>query len=374
MKVLFILENYFPHIGGVETFFQHLAEGLAKKNFHVMVITSSYQNESCHEICNGVEIRRIPLPKLFRRYWFTFTAFFYLIFFVSRYDFIQTTTYNAALPAWLAAKLFRKKIIITVHEVWGKLWYSLSGMGVVGAFFHEFFEKIILFLPFSAYIAVSDYTYNALADKIKYREKIIRIYHGIDNDFFNPVKYSKDTIRDRYNLQRNFVCLYFGRPGWAKGVDYLIKAFVFVSRKIKNAKLILLLSEEPRSRYQEIVRLISKLDLDQSVKIISSVARKELPEFIASANCVIIPSLSEGFGFSAAEASAMEVPLVVTNVGSLPEVVSGKVVFCPGRDSNKLAQGIIDMHEGKYQVIPKKKFLWSDSVEQYVSLYSSLFK
>jgi len=32
MKLLFVVENYLPHIGGVEVLFKHLCEGLAKKN------------------------------------------------------------------------------------------------------------------------------------------------------------------------------------------------------------------------------------------------------------------------------------------------------------------------------------------------------
>ena len=31
MRVLFVLENYFPFVGGAETLFQHVCEGLAKR-------------------------------------------------------------------------------------------------------------------------------------------------------------------------------------------------------------------------------------------------------------------------------------------------------------------------------------------------------
>ncbi len=31
MRVLFVLENYFPFVGGAETLFQHVCEGLAEK-------------------------------------------------------------------------------------------------------------------------------------------------------------------------------------------------------------------------------------------------------------------------------------------------------------------------------------------------------
>ncbi|MFA6553690.1 MAG: glycosyltransferase family 4 protein [Patescibacteria group bacterium] len=372
MKVLYVLEYYYPHVGGVETLFKELAEGCVQHGHQARVITASLGNTPSKEYINGVEIIRLNVPRIGRRYWFTILAFFPLFKHIAGFNIIHTTTYNAALPAWLVAVLTRKKIILTVHEVWGTLWYSFVGGKNIINVLHRFFEWFILKLPFDFYVTDSDYTEKALLKLRKTNLKTSRIYPGIDNDFFNPGNYSKDKIRSQYYQRNDFVCLFFGRPGWAKGVDYLVNSFSIVSKHIKGAKLLLLLSKDPYSRYQEIVSLISRLNLSGSVRVISSVPRNELPEYIASADCVVIPSLAEGFGFSAAEASAMEVPLVATDVGSLPEVVSGKVVFSPSAHSEALAQAILSMHAGQYTVLPKKKFVWSDSVGQYVSIYSNL--
>jgi len=54
------------------------------------------------------------------------------------------------------------------------------------------------------------------------------------------------------------------------------------------------------------------------------VSRSELPSYIAASDCIVVPSLSEGFGFAAAESCAMGKLIVASNVASLPEVVSGK--------------------------------------------------
>jgi len=65
-------------------------------------------------------------------------------------------------------------------------------------------------------------------------------------------------------------------------------------------------------------------------------------------------------------------PLVVTNVASLTEVVSGKINFIEPANEHDIAQKIIDFHQGKYQSIAEKKFYWKDNVEQTLSLYQSL--
>jgi hypothetical protein len=40
IKILFVLEYYSPHIGGMETLFQNLCEGLVKRGYKVAVVTS----------------------------------------------------------------------------------------------------------------------------------------------------------------------------------------------------------------------------------------------------------------------------------------------------------------------------------------------
>ena len=46
MKILFVLENYIPHIGGVEIVFRNLCEGLAKKGEDISIVTRSEEHTS----------------------------------------------------------------------------------------------------------------------------------------------------------------------------------------------------------------------------------------------------------------------------------------------------------------------------------------
>lgn len=96
MKILFVLEYYFPHIGGVETLFKSLCEGLVKKGHKVKVVTMQIEGTKGNEIVNGVDITRIPFPN---RYLFTFLSFFDVLRLAKGVDIIVTTTYNGAPPA-----------------------------------------------------------------------------------------------------------------------------------------------------------------------------------------------------------------------------------------------------------------------------------
>ena len=65
MKLLFISKYYYPHIGGVETHSQKIAEEALIDGNDVGVVTSKYDDSLKDvEIVNGVEVFRIPTLNL----------------------------------------------------------------------------------------------------------------------------------------------------------------------------------------------------------------------------------------------------------------------------------------------------------------------
>ena len=123
MKILFVLEHFYPYIGGAEKLFYELSTKLAAKGFEVVVVTTWHDKQHPkHEIHRGVTIVRV---NCFNRFGFTFFSLPKILRYGKGCDVIHTTTYNAALPALLAGKLMGKKVFVTFHEVWGSLWKQL---------------------------------------------------------------------------------------------------------------------------------------------------------------------------------------------------------------------------------------------------------
>ncbi len=372
INILFVVEFYHPYIGSMGTLFKNLCEGLAKRGHKVIVATIRLANTSKHETLNGVDIVRVSVPSKnenWQRYWFTFLAIPAVLRLSKQVDIIHTTTYNGAFPAWIASKILRKPCVITIHEVWGKLWNEFSGMSKLSASIHQLFEKMIINLGFTKYIGVSNSTVNQIG---KLGKEAITIYNGIDYEFFNPKNYNREEIRKLYGFDNKFVYLFYGRCGLSKGLEYLVDAIPQISKTIPNSLCYLIVSKEPKDIREKIELKVKSLGI--SAKMTSPVPYAILPHQIIASDCVIVPSLSEGFGFSATEACAMGIPVVASNCTSLPEVVSGKYVLVEPRNSDAIVKGILDVYRGRIKISKLKRFTWNDCVEKHIELYKEVLK
>jgi D-inositol-3-phosphate glycosyltransferase len=369
MRILFVSEYYPPHIGGVETVFQNLCEGLVKRGHDVILVTCKLPGSKDIEIVNGVMIHRVKVPRKGSRYWFTFLSIPQVFKIARKADLVHTTTYNGAFPSRLVCKVLGKKCVITVHEILGPLWDNFTNMSRLSSKSHRFLEKMVMSLSFDRFVCVSEYTGNSVKNLGIPSNKIEIIYNGIDYDLFNPNVAKDNRIRQKLNIKDNFIYLSYGRPGISKGIEYLVQAVPLISQKIPESKLILILAHEPKENYENIKNLIRDSKMESRIILLDPVQKTELRDYIMASDCVVVPSLSEGFGFTAAEACAMRKPVVACNVGSLPEVVSGKCVFVEPKKYESIADGVIKIYNGEYEQKPERLFKWSECIEKYISLY-----
>lgn len=376
MKILFVLEYFPPHIGGAETVFEQLTKELAQKSHKVTVLTTRLPGTKRREEKNGVEILRVKTPPFARRYWFTLLGIPLAVKLAKKHDLVHTTTYNAAFPAWLAAKIAKRKIVIHVLEVFGKQWFNLGEKNIIFSASFFLYEKLLFFLPFDSYIAISNFTKNNLIEFFNIpNEKIMIVYPEIDKKLWNPNRYKREDFRKKLGVKKEeFVYLFFGRPGISKGVEYLVKAVPSIKKKIPKSKLILILSKDPRNRYEMVKKMTSSLGLEKEVVLIPSVARDELPGYIKAADCIVIPSLSEGFGLSALEASNMGVPIVATNVGALQEVIFGKYLLVEPKDVASLTEAIFAVVRGKLTTTKRKIGETQKPALKYLEIYERVKK
>jgi D-inositol-3-phosphate glycosyltransferase len=377
MHILFVLAHFQPYIGGAETLFLRLAEWLVSKGHTVRVVTLKLPNTSNFEVINGIEIERIRVPSFFpAQYAYSIFALPKIVKLSRNFDLIHTTSNYSALPGWIAAHINRKPIIITCCEVLGERW-RLVEPNLLKAWSKRIAEKLVIKLNYNMYVAISDATLKDLWQIGINPDNTCRIYCGID-DIYKEAEFSTDNLlRKLCEMNKSdFLYLYFGRSGITKGVDYLINAAPLISKEIPNTHLVLILGKEPKENYLRLIKLIKTVVLHNKVNIhvVPSVPdKKRLVEHLLSANCVVIPSITEGFGLSAAEACTLGIPVVASRVGSIPEVISGKYVLIEPASSEAICKGVVRSYYGKYDPwIDSQNFSWKKMSDDYESIYQIL--
>lgn len=371
MKVLFILDLYKPHIWWVENLFENIINNFVQRWIKVVVLTSRYSKnlKKYEKINENLEIYR----KWHNRYDFMFFSIFLWLKLAKNCDIIHTTTYNSAIPANIIWFLSRKKVVLTIHEIFWKLWYEFMW---IKWFFFKFFEDCIFKLYFEKYICVSNYTKNNL--RITYwisDSKLITIYNWIDYKKRNKDNYrvsEVEEIKKKYNLEKNYCGLYFGRPWISKWLEYYLQVITEIKKEIANFKAILIVPENDKKRTIYIKNLIKNLQIEDSIVWIPWVSSNKIWNYILAVDFVIVPSLAEWFGFAAAETCALDQNLITTNIASLPEVVSGKINFIEPANPMSIKEAVVNFKNWKYIEIPKKKFLWDDNIEKTLEVYQEV--
>jgi len=168
LTICFIVEYYYPHVGGAEVLFQKLAEGLVKEGHRCNVITCSLPGTKSFDVGHGVTIHRVRVPRWADRYWFTFMSIPLAWKIAKKADVIHTMTYNGAFPAWLMARMRRKPVVISFLEVLGEKWMELSS-NFPAAFLFRLIENMILHLPYHGYFCNSQSAANCLPGLSRHR-------------------------------------------------------------------------------------------------------------------------------------------------------------------------------------------------------------
>lgn len=351
------MEYFHPYHGGVERLFQELSGAIAKeKDVKVTVLTADYSGLLKDEAINGVQVIRIPCKS---RYHFSFKAIQTAINLAQSANLIHTTTYNAALPAWIAAKVTSKPIILTVHEYWGKLWWQLPYLNVFSRLVFYLYEQFVLSLSYDEVVAVSKHTREEFLKRFP-RKKVKVIYNGL------ALRHLKSKPANDSNDY-----LFVGRLGVSKGLHILIPALKIACDKL-HIRVKLVVPKNPKKLFNTLLDQLQAPIAKGQITLFHGVDDEELMQIMNNTKAILIPSMSEGFGFIALEASMLDTPIIHSGKGALNEVCFGKVIEFKPYTVEGLIQALERSEAGDFDLIEPKKFALEDMTHAYLSIYQSV--
>ena len=136
--------------------------------------------------------------------------------------------------------------------------------------------------------------------------------------------------------------LFFGRIWPYKGLEHLIRAQPLVTARVPDARIVIAGRGEDLQRYRDMM-----LDPDRFVVINEFVSNERRSELFAQSAVVVLPYVEASQSGVVPIAYAFEKPVVVTDVGGLPETVDHEVtgIVVPPRDDAALANAIARLLE-----------------------------
>ena len=126
-------------------------------------------------------------------------------------------------------------------------------------------------------------------------------------------------------------------------------------------------------------RLIKKLNLKKMLFLNLIYKELEIKELYASSSIAIVSSLYEGFGYPVIEAMSCEIPLIATNISSIPELTSNYAKLIKPKNEEMISNSVkeIFLDYSKYIEIAKKgrqhviqNFNWIKITEEYEKVIS----
>ena len=118
-----------------------------------------------------------------------------------------------------------------------------------------------------------------------------------------------------------------------------------------------------QEKHKELIEKINKQR--QIISFTGWISDDELIDCFSKANAFIFPSLSEGFGIPILEAFYYQVPTLLSNQGSLPEVAGSSAIYFNPNDRSDIAEKIMDFIENEDDIAPKLKLKGTERLKKF---------
>ncbi|MFC4776800.1 glycosyltransferase family 4 protein [Paenibacillus sp. GCM10023252] len=261
---------------------------------------------------------------------------------------------------------YRGKLLVTIHDV-----FHLVMKEHIGGIHKQLYAKLMFKAiknRASSIICVSEFTKQELINHNgSGKQKIVAIHNGINKNWLEVIK--SDSLKEEDPF-----LLYVGNVKPHKNLSTLINAFNLIKDEIPHNLIIIGKKEGFLTGDSKIFDEVQKTN--GRVKFTGFIEQDTLEQYYANADCLVFPSLYEGFGFPPLEAMATGCPVISSNAASLPEVCEDAVVYINPLDSDDIASKIVKtlgdnklreeiVIKGKKQA---KKFTWDNCAKETINV------
>lgn len=334
MKILIILNYYFPYISGVSEYARLLAEKMVDKGYDVTVLTSNHAKLLSREEMNGVNVVRASIVGKISKGTIS-PQFISLAVKMAK----EADVVNMHLPmiesGIVASFIPSDKLVVTYH----------CDIHLPDNFFNKFIIRMMdwsnhICLKKSARIMVQTKEYSEHSRvAAEYKEKFV--------ECATPIKEYHRCKATR--KEKRLVIGFCGRIVEEKGLDDLIRAFVIIKKRYPDALLKIggdYQGVAGGSVYTDLCKIVKENNL-KDVIFLGKISDDDMEAFYSGLDVFVLPSVNslEAFGMVQIEAMYCGIPVVASDLLGVRTIVmrTGMGCIAKRRNVDDLAEKIMEV-------------------------------
>ena len=309
---------FFPWMitGGADRFNLSLINRLDKEKYNVIVILTEPNKNVLRQEFEKHAIVYDLTSFIDQKYWLAFVNYI-----IEKEDinviFNSNSKFGYYVLPYLKARYSRLPIIDYIHM---EEWYNRNGgYSRYSSMLDSIIDKTLV---------CNENSKNILQEHFGRREEDIKtVYVGVDEDEFDPAKYNKEKLLEKYSLDKNkHILSYICRISEQKR-PILLLAIINKLKEVRKDFKVLVVGEG--NLLQKMKVKAKELNLDDYIQFLGNIEQTE--EIYKISDLTINCSIKEGIALTSYESLSMGVPIVSSNVGGQAELIdenTGILITC----------------------------------------------
>lgn len=388
MKILHALETLSPRYGGPVSVLLALAAAQQRAGHEVTIATTNadhprgvFREPGWNALAQGaVSVYYAPLqfaPLRVSRQLAT-----YLNGAVARFDIVHVHGLYRFPPTWAAWQARRQGVpyVIRPHGALDPYLYTRSSSRNLR--FKRLYERCFD-LPNLHAAGAIHYTAEEERERASFlglKAPSFVVPNGLDWARYRELP-ARGALRARWGLGEAPVVLFLGRLHFKKGLDLLIPAFDALRRSVPDAQLVIAGPEN--DDYGRKVRgWVGERGLQAAVHFVGSLEGADVVQAYVDADGFALPSYTENFGMTVAEAMACALPVVISDQVNIHAEVSGAgaglVTACDVGEVTAALESLLRDPDRRRAMgaagrrLVQERFAWPAIVEQLTAEYQKV--
>jgi len=212
---------------------------------------------------------------------------------------------------------------------------------------------------------VSEYSKQDLVTTYGIEPSKIEVVYNGSHDKYEPLEEEEQNrVRHKYAHGRPYF-LYVGSINPRKNIPNLLRAFDAFKKEVSSDLKLVLVGNKMQNN-SEVSKVLMQMIHKQDVLFLGRLPTSELKGVLASATALTYVPFFEGFGIPILEAMYCDVPVITSNVTSMPEVAGSAALCVDPKSVDQIKDAMMKVysdknvrkeliHKGRLQ---RKKFSW----------------